>query len=415
MKKYLVSSLAFNQTLFFYKAFINYDVHFVVYDSLSVDFLRHNNAEFSFFSRKVTNKAFLENNQIDISKFVAHEMLNFNNRSEFELKNLYYHIITSLSSKNKSNLIVVQELGGFVVNKAIFDYAVNHSFSHYFIEPSFFKGYLFFSKNSFYFNNLIKSDVEYIENIEISFNIPQKDAKHFKSPFSKLLSLHSFIRLILKIWHLYIRKSDFYFDDFFGHVFSHFRFFYNSVILKSRYIRDLTGIKEDSIFFPLHVPGDAALTIRETKFLDQLNTLKLLLKENSNLHFYIKEHPARVGSSDMKQILYLLSNYRNLNVISPNITVNQISDYISYAVVVNSKAGAEFLRKGKGVYVLGNVYYMHFVNARILDSYKLFYFDLSKNIDPDFKNLMQFSHPGELYVNSDNNLLELRKAIEKLC
>jgi hypothetical protein len=415
MQKYLISCLALNQTEFFFKAFNNHDVCFIVYDSLSVEFLKQRNANFIFFSRKLSHECLTENKQVDINKFVAHEMLNFSNRSEHDLKSLYHYVISYLSSKNMKDLIVIQELGGFVVNKAIFDYACQHSFSHYFIEPSFFKGYLFFSKNSFYFDNLLKSDVKYIDNVKIPFNIPQKDARHFRNPLNKLVSVHSFKRLFLKIWHIYIRKFDFYFDDFFGHVISHLGFFYNSLILKSKYVSDLHGVKENSIFFPLHVPGDAALTIRESDFLNQLDTLELLLKENNDRFFYVKEHPARVGSSDVNKILHLLAFYQNLKILDPNITVNELSKNINYAVVVNSKAGAEFLKNGKGVYVFGNVYYKHFVNARILDSYKLYYFDFIENVEADFEILMQRSHPGELYVNADSNVNEFRKVIEKLC
>lgn len=415
MQKYLISCLAINQTEFFFKAFYHQDVCFIVYDSLSVNFLKKNEAKFIFFSRKFCDENLSEFSQFDITKFVAHEMLNFSNRSELELNKLYQHIVSYLNSMNMNEIIVIQELGGFVVNKAIFDYAHHNGLTHYFIEPSFFKGYLFFSRNSFYFDNLLKSDVKYIDNLNRPFNIPDKDAMHFKNPMHKLLSLHNVNRFSLKIWHLYIRKYDFYFDDFFGHVSSHVRFLFNSLILKTKYVNYLGGLNENSIFFPLHVPGDAALTIRESNFLDQLNTLELLLKENTDRIFYIKEHPARVGSSDVKKLLYLLSYYQNLYILNPGFSVNELSKKFNYAVVVNSKAGAEFLKNGKGVFVFGNVYYNNFINARIIDTYKLFYFELNTNFESDFENLMQFSHPGELYVNTDSNLRDFGKVIEKLC
>jgi hypothetical protein len=417
MKTFLISSLALNQTKFFCSSLSSYNLYFIVYDTLSVGYLRSKGIQYLYISRKnhkvISNPS--SNFNSDIGKFVSHEIINFNNRDEKKLYELYDLVLFSLNQLKFKDVNVIQELGGYVVNKAVYDFARNNSFDHYFIEPSFFKGQLFFIKNSFYFDYLVKSNQESLVDFAGDINIPKKDFEHFKNPFNKLISFHSFERFWVKFWNIYILKHDFYFDDFLGHIYSHLIYFRNSFKLKSQYSLNLSVIGNDSIFFPLHVPGDAALTIREPDFLLQLKTLEFFLKANPETLFFVKEHPARIGSTNYADLMNLLNLYPNLKILNPNFTVHKLSEIFNYAIVVNSKAGAEFLQNGKGVYVLGNVYYSNFVNARFITTFKLTPFKLQANYNDDFDALMRFSHRGELYVESAENIMHFQRAISKLC
>ena len=85
------------------------------------------------------------------------------------------------------------------------------------------------------------------------------------------------------------------------HVKSHFVMLINQLRLNS-YYTELEDLNE-FIYFPLHVPGDAALTLRSSEYLDQINVIRKVHKNfNSKIIIAIKEHPACIGKTNFKSL-----------------------------------------------------------------------------------------------------------------
>ena len=155
-----------------------------------------------------------------INKWLLHEKITFNIRDSrtLEIKFLSYinvlnEIIKSLKL-NYSNLVLLQELGGFISVIASYFSAMENEIDNFFIEPSFFKGKLFFTRNSFVSPNIgsniannISDDVSnYLDTVTRNHEIviPKKDRHQYKSSFSKIISFKKLKRLIEKIIDKYI-------------------------------------------------------------------------------------------------------------------------------------------------------------------------------------------------------------------
>lgn len=409
---YVVLSLALNQTRFFHYVFGAHAVY-IVFDSDSVKFLKKNGCTYKVVNIRELKEATGEQ---AFGDQIKHEMLNFKNRDLLRLTSTYYNVINCLDELDFRPRLVLQEFGGYVANRALYDWTLSQSeVDHFFIEPSFFRGQLFFLRNSYSFDGLIVNKLgvcfDYF-NIP-DFNIPIKDKKHYSEPIFKILSFYSAQRLALKLYGVF-RGKFYYFDDILGHVSKHLLELRNALLLRRYYINvsDIKGV--DAVFVPLHVPGDAALTIREPAYLDQLAFIRNLLTSNPEKMFYIKEHPARIGSISAISIIKLLTDYSNVRILNPLINVREVSAVVKYCAVINSKAGAEFLFNGCGAFVFGNVYYKNFRNARFAESGRLEYFELSTDYLPDFHELSSKSFTGELYVADPLNLDHFRKIISTL-
>src|SRR3546814_6138603 len=68
----------------------------------------------------------------------------------------------------------------------------------------------------------------------------------------------------------------------------------NSLRLRKQYTE--LGHLSNFVYFPLHGPGDMALTMRSPEYLDQLSLIEQILRAvPANCNVAIKEHPAMIG------------------------------------------------------------------------------------------------------------------------
>ena len=190
-----------------------------------------------------------------------------------------------------------------------------------------FKGRFFITKNSFeapkiasnFRHGDLKEVNEYLDKALDSKTvvIPEKDKDHYLLPIFKILNIHNFRRFFQKTFDKWFLGKYQDFGHITFHVKSHFMMFINQLRLNSYYtkLEDL----DDFIYFPLHVPGDAALTLRSPEYLDQLNTILEIHKIfNSKIVIAIKEHPACIGKTNFKSLKKLLEN-SNTRLLSPKI------------------------------------------------------------------------------------------------
>ena len=318
---------------------------------------------------------------------------------------------------------LVQELGGFLSVVGSYFAARSLGLHNWFIEPSFFRGRLFFLKNSFgamaipHDRNVVLPEVErYLsETIESqSIVIPLKDRHQYTSARKKIINWRNFRRLIEKVVdkHVYGKRQEF--SHLRDHVGKHAMMLLNSRRLSKHY--DTLPSAKPFVYYPLHVPGDMALTLRSPTYLDQLSLIDLLCRTIPATHrLAVKEHPAMVGAVSAGRLLELRRRYDNLRLLPPTTNNYEVLRQADLIVSVNSKSGAEAGLLGLPVMVLGDAFYADAPFAHPIDNIKdlgaKMRETLSGGISPPddatrrfFSAVWKVSYPGELYVSNERNI-----------
>jgi hypothetical protein len=321
-------------------------------------------------------------------------------------------------------VVVVQELGGFLSNVASFYAARRRGLDNVFIEPSFFKGRLFLLRNTFAALQVegpkaqaVSGEVAaYLEHSAASQQvvIPAKDAKHYRRPLRKLTDPYNARRLAQKALDKYVLGKREEFGHIGGHVARHARMWLNHRLMAARY-RALPEHGRRFVYYPLHVPADVALTIRSPQYVDQLALVDYLARIVPDTHeVLIKEHPALVGALRRERMIDLLQARDNVRLLDPGINNYEVLSRADAVVTVNSKSGAEALLLGRPVVVLGDAFYsasrlvhrvaaaadLPAVLARVLDEPPAL--DRS-SISAYFQDVWDASWPGELHVGGAEN------------
>ena len=105
-------------------------------------------------------------------------------------------------------------------------------------------------------------------------------------------------------------------------------------------------LPKNFIYFPLHVPNDFALTLRAQEYQDQIsiiNKICQIYKKDKKLSICIKEHPARIGSLNLIQLMH----NENLIILNPKINNFDILNKSLAIITLNSKAGFEAILEKK--------------------------------------------------------------------
>lgn len=326
---------------------------------------------------------------------------------------------SALKALAMAPVTVVQELGGFLSNVAIFYAARRHGFDNVFIEPSFFKGRVFFVRDSFAARQVhgptgtaVAEEVRsYLRNAvaKKQVAIPAKDTHHYRMPMRKLRDPKNLRRLVEKSIDKYVLRKSEEFGHIGGHVARHARMYLNSRMLRRHY-DTLSNEDKRFVYYPLHVPADVALTIRAPQYVDQYALIDFIARAVPGTHeVLIKEHPALVGAVNRSRILELLAARDNVRLLDPGINNYEVLRRADAVVTVNSKSGAEALLLGRPVLVLGDAFYASCELTRRIDSLGALpgalaeTIDRPLNIDVDaieryFQDVWDASSPGELYV-----------------
>lgn len=317
------------------------------------------------------------------------------------------------------DVLIIQEVGGFLSVVGCYFAAKHNNVTNWFIEPAFFKGKMFFTKDSFLAPKIKEQGTQetlelvqgYINNAlkKQQIVIPEKDKHHYSSAIKKIVNKHNITRLLQKSFDKYLlgKKQEFgYIGKQLG---SHLKMLLNSYLLKNSYT-PLTELG-NFIYFPLHVPADMALTLRSPEYVDQLSLVEQLIRSSPFGHnIAVKEHPAMIGALDAQRIKELIHKYPQFKIISPvtnNYDVIRSSDLI---VSINSKSGAEAMLLSKNVIVLGDAFYSNCDMVTRIDSIHYLeekinhLLEGSSTIDP--QNIIEYFHrvwdscvDGELYIS----------------
>ncbi|MEI8265172.1 MAG: capsule biosynthesis protein [Betaproteobacteria bacterium] len=448
MQRLLISTLAEYQTTFWvevgvYLTAAGHDVTFLSFDDRSTEMLRARGCRV----HSATSIPALPDNQVEhlfsqfgidrLNHWLSHERFAFDIGDGAVLRRKLAAALQAADDACKDVLsrgpaVMIQELGGFLSVIGAFHAARANGMDNWFIEPSFFRGRLFFLRNSFmaprvpddhswpvpdelrhYLDDTLRSG---------AIVVPQKDRHQYTTAWKKIVNLRNARRLIEKLvdkhWHG--KRQEF--GHIGSHVRTHARMLWNSRRLRSCYTPlDVAG---RFVYYPLHVPGDMALTLRTPHLLDQLSLVDQICRSVPASHrVAIKEHPAMVGAVDASRLLGLKRRYDNLVVLPPSTNNYAVLRRCDAVVSINSKSGAEGALIGKPVIVLGDAFYTDSPVVRTVDRVQ----DLpsalanalvggavgaeSTVVERYLAAVWKRSHPGELYVPEPTNVARFSQSL----
>ncbi len=366
----------------------------------------------------------------DLNFWLAHERFTFGVRDSVAMR---HKLAAALLAADRAcqqwpgpePVVMVQELGGFLSVIGSFFAARHHGMDNWFIEPSFFRGRMFFLRNSFAALRVahapdtpVPPQVSRYLDDTISRGaivIPLKDRHQYTTARKKIVNWRNTRRLVEKLAdkHLYGKKQEF--GHIGRHVAAHARMLLNSHRLRSRYVPMETCGR--FVYYPLHVPGDMALTLRTPHLLDQLALIDYICRSVPDTHrVAIKEHPAMVGAMNAARLIELLQRHDNLVLLPPTTNNYKVLAAADAVISVNSKSGAEGGLLGKPVLVLGDAFYREAPFATAVDRLQDLPRQLARVLGPGhrgssekatrsyFASVWRHSLPGELYVTDAENV-----------
>lgn len=337
----------------------------------------------------------------------------------------------ALARDDGGEVAMVQEVGGFLSVIGSFFAARAAGIDNWFIEPSFFRGRMSLTRNSFAAPAVAGNDCAPVAEMRAYVDhtlargaivIPEKDAHQYRPAMTKVVNFKNARRLAEKLRDKYLlgKRQEFGFIG--NQVGSHLRMIANSRKLQAHYTAlDRLG---SFIYYPLHVPGDMALTIRSPQYLDQLALVDYLCRTlPDGTRLALKEHPAMVGALEADRMIALLKRYDNLALIPPTTNNYAVMRQARCVVTVNSKSGAEAGLLGKSVFVLGDAFYRAAPFALAVDAVTDLPPRLAALLDATPADLAAPAHldwfaclwrqtwPGELYAASEAKAGEFARSL----
>jgi Capsule polysaccharide biosynthesis protein len=358
----------------------------------------------------------------------SHERVTFGIRDSAALRRRFMIYSNAMETvldrlaKRGQRPVVVQELGGFLSVIACFHAARKRNIRNWFIEPSFFRGRLYFTPDSFSAPDTmpkpadsVSGDVSaYLDETlrQRAIVIPQKDRHQYSSAFNKIANARNARRLVEKLWDQFALGKHQEFGHNLRHARAHAAMAYGAIRLRKFY---RTMPEGRFVYYPLHVPADMALTLRSPEYLDQVATIDFLLRTIPDTHvLVVKEHPAQIGAIPAGRLIGLARRFDNFVLLPPQTNNYAVLGRADAVVSVNSKSGAEAVLLGKPVVVMGDAFYrscplvfavdrLADVPQRLRDALAAPPFDPADTA-PYFETAWRQSFAGELYINDPEQL-----------
>jgi hypothetical protein len=451
MRTFVITTLAEYQTRFWLRVgralqTSGYGIKFVSFDDRSTEMLRA--AGFFVASANeaaapdgcAARRALFASVGIEgLAFWTAHERFAFGRSDDDEMERKLARAILATrealdAASDDGEAVLVQEVGGFLSVIGAYFSARSLGVTAWFIEPSFFRGRLLFTPDSFAAPVFAReapgeggADFEQYLAATLASGaivIPQKDRHHYASAWRKVLNLRNARRLLQKLVdkHVLGKRQEF---GFIGeYVATHLRMLRNSSRLRGRYA-DLEKLGR-FIYYPLHVPGDMALTMRSPEYLDQMALIDYLCRHlPDGYQLALKEHPAMIGMVDPDDLATLLDRYPRLRVIDPATNNYAVMRKAGAIVTVNSKSGAEAGLLGRPVVVLGDAFYRQAPFASPVAHLGELTRVLAEALEGPGSNVAatrqwfaavwDASSPGELYSDNEVKAEEVAGAIARHC
>ena len=117
---------------------------------------------------------------------------------------------------------------------------------------------------------------------------------------------------------------------------------------------------EKYIYFPLHVPDDAQITLRSPQFYREDKVVEKIAKNlPKDYVLYVKEHPHSIASLNFSWFRNILKQ-SNVRIINPTINSHDLIKNCKGVITIRSDVGWEALLYGKPVLVLTDAFYSGF-------------------------------------------------------
>jgi len=325
--------------------------------------------------------------------------------------------------KARGPVVLIQEVGGFVCVIASYFAARRQGIDNWFIEPSFFRGRLFFTRNTFAAPEPRTNGASISEEMSSYLKqtlagrqivVPLKDKHQYNVATRKIFNRRNSLRLVQKVIDKHLLGKHQEFGHIGHHVRTHLRMLASSMRLKKHY----SGLEalQRFVYFPFHVPADMALTLRAPEYLDQLALVDELARAlPPGVKLAVKEHPAMIGAMNAQRLISLLKAHDNLVLLKPSCNNYDVLGRAELVVSVNSKSGAEALLAGTPVIALGDSFYRNsgLVHAAgtLADAKALIHRLLggakeipdSRRTEIFFQHVWESSLPGELFIANPEN------------
>lgn len=325
-------------------------------------------------------------------------------------------------------LVVMQELGGFVAPLSLYFAARRLCATHVFFEPSFFKERLHYVVNGLGACQPVPTAParetreavhRYLEQSRSQRTpvVPVKDRHHFRDMgLAKIFNRANAGRLWRKLVYRWRGQRQEY-----EHPWHHAARALRMLVSRRRAARLYSSFDGNLrsaayVYFPFHVQLDYALTVRSPAYLDQVALVRYLADVlPGNLQLYVKEHPASVGGFGYRALRELLHTHSNVRVMHPSVNSYDIIENSRLVVTINSKVGAEALMLGKQIVVLGDAFYsgsplvrrvtqLGDIDAVIRPLSETDASPSAADVEHFFSQIWDASWPGELYVMQRENV-----------
>ena len=385
MDVFLISSLAEYQTSFWIpvgKKLIakGYDVAFLSFDTRSNEMFERAGLAYTDCTADARDRALAGRDPMAVctefginnpNHWLTHERFAFGiSDSDTLMKKLAATLLivdgAMAKAQQDRTVRVVQELGGFLSVIGTHEAARHRGVASWFIEPSFFRGRLLFTQGSLAatevapdHDGIIPPQMEaYLKETQQSglIVIPKKDQHQYTTALRKVATVRNAVRLGQKLRDKYLLGK----QHEFGHIGTHVKTHVTMVAESRKLRRHYTPLDNlgKFLYFPLHVPGDVALTLRSPEFLNQIAIIDYLCRVAPlDMRVAVKEHPAMIGAMGSRELLELKKRYDQFAILPPSTNNYDVLRAASAVVTINSKSGAEAGSLGKKVFVLGDAFY----------------------------------------------------------
>ena len=119
----------------------------------------------------------------------------------------------------------------------------------------------------------------------------------------------------------------------------------------------------DFIFFPIHLPYDAQICVRNPMFYDQETIIQNLSDAAPpNCSIVVKAHPYNSGRV-IEKTYKLCKKLKNVKIVNTGISSFELIKKSKITSVINSTGGLEAIILKKPLLVFGNAYFQHYKNA----------------------------------------------------
>ena len=431
----LITTLAEYQTRFWLPvgqalARLGREAAFLSFDDRSSEMLRAANLRTTSFveERRATaageaEAALARAGPDNVNFWLGHERVAFARTDLAAMRRRLGHAILAAERAMAAcggDLVMVQELGGFLSNVGSFFAARARGVDNLFLEPSFFRGRFSVTANAFAAPRFpavaarepAEACAAYLDQTlaNEAIVVPLKDRHHYRPALSKVVNVANLRRLAEKLVDKHLHGKTQEFGHIGLHVRQHARMLANSRRLRRVY-RGHEGLGP-FLYYPLHVPADVALTLRAPEYLDQLALIDYLCRvAPDGVRVAVKEHPAMIGAIGAGGLIELARKYETLTVLPPSTNNYRVIRAAEAVVTVNSKSGAEAGLVGKPVVVLGDAFYRDAPFATPADGLVDLAPAIARARAPDpaatrrwFGGVWENTYPGELYVAEPGNV-----------